>query len=122
MPYHDPAKPYVNFWFASADGGSLRRFLQNFTIEAMKGLEANGSLCIGYVHFAAGFVQDGKLNAEFRKRMEFLASLNGWFAPASEILDHLRAGAEPRDRNIPRKRLAKLERKWLFEKLCKGTS
>ena len=62
------------------------------------------------------------VNPEFRKRMEYLASLNGWFVPASEVLDYLRRGAGILDRAISPARLRQLETKWLFEKLRKGTS
>jgi hypothetical protein len=120
QPYHDPAKPYANFWFTSANGGTLARFLKNFTAERLKHLEAAGGLCIAYVHFAYGFVEDGTLNAAFRKRMELLANLNGWFVPASQVLDHLRSGAGTRERGMTPELLRQLERKWVFEKLLKG--
>jgi len=122
QPYHDPTRPYVNFWFTSADGANLKRFLANCTIEKFKRLEEAGGLCIAYVHFGYGFVENGTVNAEFRKRLEFLASLNGWFAPASQVLDHLRQGAGTGERAITPKRLCQLERKWLLEKLFKGTT
>jgi hypothetical protein len=122
QPYHDPAKPYVNFWFTSTDGATLKSFLANFTMEKMKRLADAGGLCITYVHFAVGFAEDGKVNPEFRKRLEYLASLNGWFVPASRVLDHLRQGAGVQERVIAPKRLRHLERKWLLEKLLKGTT
>lgn len=122
QPYHDPAKPYVNFWFTSADGGWVKSFLANFTPQKLKRLQEAGGLCIAYVHFARGFVENGKVHGEFRKRMEYLASLNGWFVPASQVLDYLRQGAGPRERIIPPERLRRLEGKWLLEKLFKGTT
>jgi len=122
QPYHDPAKPYVNFWFTSADGGTLKRFLKNFTMERLQRLEDAGGLCIAYVHFAYGFVENGTVDLEFRKRMELLAALNGWFVPASRVLDHLRQGAGTSPRSITPEKLRQLERKWLFEKMLKGTT
>ncbi len=122
QPYHDPAKPYVNFWFTSADGGFIRTFLDNFTIPKLKRLQEAGGLCIAYVHFGRGFVANGKVHSEFRKRMEYLASLNGWFVPASQVLDYLRQGAGSRERTLAPKRLRELERKWLFNKLLRGPS
>ncbi len=120
QPYHDPNKPYVNFWFTSADGACAKRFLANFTTEKLKRLENAGGLCIAYVHFAVGFAENRKVNPELRKRMEYLASLNGWFVPASQVLAHLRGGAGTRERTIAPKRLRQLERKWLLEQLCQG--
>src|SRR5581483_2133258 len=122
QPYHDPAKPYVNYWFTSADGTNLKYFLKNFTVAKLKRVHDEGSLCIAYVHFAYRFTQDGKVNEEFRKRMEFIRSLNGWFAPASSVLDHLRHGANLNERSIAPDRLRKLERTWLFQKMLKGTT
>jgi hypothetical protein len=122
QPYHDPARPYVNFWFTSADGGNLKSFLANFSADKFQRLESAGGLCIAYVHFAKGFVQNGEVHTEFRRRMEFLATLNGWFAPASQVLDYLRKGAGPPERVIAPKRLRQIERAWLLEKIFKGTS
>ena len=122
QPYHDPAKPYVNFWFTSADGSFIKSFLANFTLPKIKRLQEAGGLCIAYVHFARGFVKNGNVHPEFRKRMEYLASLNGWFVPASKVLDHLRQGGGTRERTLPSKRLRELERKWLLKKLLQGPS
>jgi hypothetical protein len=122
QPYHDPAKPFVNFWFTSADGNNLNCFLKNFTEDKLKLLQETGGLCIAYVHFAYGFMQNGIVNTEFQKRMEFLSSLNGWFAPASHVLDYLRRGAGVSERTISPERLARVERKWLWEKMFKGTT
>lgn len=120
QPYYDPAKPYVKFWFTSSDGGRLDRFLKNFTVEGLKRVEAGGGLCIAYVHFGYDFTKDGTVNLEFQKRLEFLSTLNGWFVPASQILDHLRQGQGTIQRTIPHKRLRQLERKWLFQRLFNG--
>ncbi|MDR3412361.1 MAG: hypothetical protein P4L87_15715 [Formivibrio sp.] len=122
LPYHDPGRSFVNFWFPSADGGNLKRFLANFTTDKLDRLEAEGGVCIAYVHFAAGFAENGVVNPEFRKRMEHLSTLNGWFATASEVLEHLRGSASIKDRIIAPNRLSQLERKWLLEKLLKGTT
>ncbi len=52
-PYHDSAKPFVNFWFTSTDGGTVTRFLKNFSFEKFRRLEAGGGMCIAYVHFGS---------------------------------------------------------------------
>ncbi len=117
MPYHDLSRPYVNFWFASADGGSPRKFLSNFTIPKIDRLAAAGGLCIAYVHFAAGFAKDGKLDPNFIRIMEYVASRNAWVAPLSQVLDYLRANARPEERVLSRKRLAQIEAQWLRRKI-----
>jgi hypothetical protein len=122
QPYHDPQKPFVNFWFTSADGGTINRFLENFTMKKLQRLADGGGLCIAYMHFANGFMDSKEVNAEFQKRMRFLAGLNGWFVPASQALEHLRGGAGTNQRTISPQRLQQLETRWLLEKLFKGTT
>jgi hypothetical protein len=122
MPYHDPAKPYVNFWFASTEGPTLRSFLRHFTVQNIDRLVAEGGLCIAYVHFAKGFAPNGRVEPEFRQRLEYIASQDGWFAPASEVLDYLRQNASRSERSIAPARLRHLELRWLLSKLTKGTT
>ena len=122
MPYHDAARPFVNYWFASANGSSLRRFLENFTYERLDALVERGSLSVAYVHFAAGFAEGGRVNEEFRRRLEHLARAGGWFAPVSEVLDYLRAGQGTAERAISTEELRRLETRWLASKVRGGTS
>jgi hypothetical protein len=122
MPYHDPAKPYVNFWFASTESPTLRSFLRHFTVQNIDWLVAEGGLCIAYVHFAKGFAPNGRVEPEFRQRLEYIASQDGWFAQASEVLDYLRQNASCSERSIAPARLRHLELRWLLSKLTKGTT
>ena len=117
MPYHDATKPYVNYWFASSDGGNLKTFLRNFTEEKIDQLVEQHGACIAYVHFAGGFVRNGQLVPEFRNRIEYIASKGGWYAPVTAVLDHLRAGGNYSSRTISPESLDKLEIHWLARKL-----
>jgi hypothetical protein len=118
MPYHDPEKPYVNFWFAAADGGNLVTFLKNFTQEKIDEMIRQGGLCIAYVHFAGGFTSKGRVHPEFRKRIEYIASKNGWFVPVSVALDYLRGNRSPEERAITPAALDRLEARWLRNKVA----
>lgn len=122
MPYHDPGRPFVNYWFASSNGSSLRRFLDNFTYEKLDALIEAGSLSVAYVHFAAGFAEGGRVDAEFRRRLEYIAKAGGWFAPVSEVLDYLRGSQDTRERSIAAADLRRLETRWLAGKVRGGTS
>jgi hypothetical protein len=122
MPYHDPAKPYVNFWFASTEGPTLDSFLRHFTVQNIDRLVAEGGLCIAYVHFAKGFAPNGRVDPEFRKRLEYITAQDGWFAPVSGVLDYLRKNASRCERRIAPARLRQLELRWLLSKLTKGTT
>jgi hypothetical protein len=58
---------------------------------------------------------------EFRKRMEHLAGQDGWFAPVSVILDHLRGQETPLERSIGKEALNRLELRWLANKVRHAT-
>ena len=107
----------MNLWFAASEGGSLNRFLRTYTRANIERLADEGGLSIAYVHFGSNFVRDGVVDAEFGRRLEFMARHDGWFAPASEILDFLRGPAVPEQRAISPAGLARLEARWLARKL-----
>ncbi|MFC1717383.1 hypothetical protein ACFL6S_27230 [Candidatus Poribacteria bacterium] len=121
MPYHDPSRPYVNYWFASSDGPNVRSFCDLISEENQDLLEKSGGACIAYTHFANDFLIDGKLDPEFVRLIKALSSRDGWFVPASTMLEHLRSQAGWRS-DIDPKRLRRLEWKWLLGKLAHGTS
>lgn len=91
MPYRVRGKErYSNFWFSSSDGHSVREFVQLLHPEAVDRLEEEGGCSIVYTHFGDGFADDeGNLNPVFVQRMRYVAQKEGWFVPASTILDYL---------------------------------
>ncbi len=91
MPYHDPRRPYVRFWFSGSDGAGVRRFCRLLDDEAQDRLVASGGACVVYTHLGSGFVSGGRLDDGFKSAMTRLAGRGGWYAPASTLLDHLRA-------------------------------
>jgi hypothetical protein len=119
MPYHDPARPLVNYWYASSEGSRLSTFLARLTEANQEKLEEEGGGCIMYTHFGHGFVENGKLNPQFRSAMERLARRNGWFAPVAQVLNRLGAGGE---RVITDAHRSRLERRWLLHKIRFGTA
>jgi len=120
MPYHDPARPYVNYWFASSEGANVDSFNRTLCQRNQDRLERRGGACIMYTHFANGFYADGHLNRRFQELMERLAARNGWFVPVSRLLDHI-LQTRGHHELTPRER-ARLERKWLLHKLLVGTT
>jgi hypothetical protein len=73
-----------------------------------------------YTHFGHGFVEDQKLDPRFSELMTRLSRKNGWFVPVSTLLDHLagrrgpfQIGASERNR---------LQNRWLWQKIFRGTS
>jgi hypothetical protein len=120
MPYFDPLRPYVRAWYSASEGHDVSAFLKTLRPGQQDRLEAEGGACIMYTHFGHGYVRDGKLCAEFRRTMEYLARKNGWFVPVSELLDFLAKinGLTVLDDRLRRR----LETRWLLEKLFRGTS
>lgn len=93
MPYRLEDKPYVPYWFPTSDGDNLDWFEELLKPENLDRLEHEGGVCLVYTHLGAGSFNgpDGLAHKRFEARIKDLASRNGWFAPASEILDYLRA-------------------------------
>lgn len=120
MPYHDPLRPYVNYWFASAEGANLRSFNQQLSAVNQDRLEQEGGACIMYTHFGAGFFTDGHIDSQFAELINRLSSKNGWFVPVSTLLDYL---ITKRGHHVVTKQeRSRLERRWLVNKLFTGTS
>lgn len=114
MPYNDPSKPYVNYWFASSDGNNVKTFNKCISNENQDRLEEEGGACIMYTHFSEGFCQDGQLSEQFKIQMKRLSKKNGWFVPVTTLLEFLRK----KNKNIVNKKhIGELEWKWLFDKL-----
>lgn len=116
MPYHDPARPYVNWWFAASHAPRLAPFLDLVTLQNLDRLEAEGGVCIVYTHFGVDFAPDGKLDRRFVDAMEALAGRPGWFVPVSRVLDHIRAS---RTAEIPLAagERAAMERRWIVDQV-----
>jgi hypothetical protein len=119
MPYHDPDRRYVNYWFASSGGSIAADFNECVSEKNQDQLEAENGACIMYTHFSFGFYQDGKLNKRFKYLMKRLGNKNGWFVPVSELLDYLLNFKG--HHIIKNKERNWLERKWLSSKILIGT-
>lgn len=118
MPYHDPERPYVNYWFASSNGARIVAFNNCLLEQNQDRLEEEGGACIMYTHFACGFYEDNSLNSRFKFLMNRLSKKNGWFVPVSTLLDYLLAVKGHHD--ITGKERNRMERKWLLHKIRVG--
>jgi hypothetical protein len=120
MPYHDPQRPYVNFWFASTEGAKVQSFNSALSEKNQDRLEAEGGACIMYTHFANSFCIGGRLDKRFESLIKRLAKKSGWFVPVSTLLDYLKE--HNGEHAITRAQKAMLERKWLWHKIKVGTT
>ena len=120
MPYQDPEKSYVNYWFASSEGHNVNVFNKCLSNENQDRLEEEGGACIMYTHFADGFYQNGKLSEQFKIQMKRLSKKNGWFVPLSTLLEFLKK--KNKTQIISNSQRRALEWKWLFDKLILGST
>ena len=114
--YRDPATPYVNAWFDSCHGPRIEPFLDRLRPERLERLVEDGGLCLMYTHFGVDFVDErGAPDPRLVTALERLRSLDGWFAPVSSVLDHLRGqrGVVTLDRRAA----ARHEYRWIGDRL-----
>ena len=118
MPYVEPKKKYSNYWFSSSDGGDAEVFTKLISKQNVDKLVRNKGLCIVYTHLAANFVDNnGQVNPLFKERMEYLSRQNGWFVPASEILDYL--SSQTKNRNAGWFYFLMMDIRWLIPQCIK---
>ena len=115
MPYHDPARPYVNYWFAASEGPRVESFNAIMHEENQDRLVREGGACIMYTHLGVGFLEKGKINTRFKALMERMSKMNGWFVPVHILLDFIQQAKE--NHNITQVERRHLERRWLWHKL-----
>lgn len=118
MPFHDPSRPYVNLWFLSGHAPRVDTLLDRLAPARLDRLEASGGLCILYTHLGLGTSNGGVVDGRLRRALTDLAGRDGWFAPVSEVLDHLR-GTGPSAVLTDRDR-ARMERRWLLDRVRSG--
>jgi hypothetical protein len=121
MPYHDPARPFVKYWFASSEGDKGPAFIERISEANQDRLEAEGGACVMYTHFGHGFVDDkGRLVPRFVRLMERLAGKDAWFVPVSVLLDYLLVRRP--DPVLTDAQRAALEGRWLSHKIRYGSA
>ena len=108
---------YSNYWFSSSDGMRLSYFLNLLAKEKIDRLIKEKGCCIVYTHFAYDFVDEhGHLDDRFKETIDYISSKNGWFAPASDILDYILCDAEY---NASILYEMKMDLKWTIERFQK---
>ncbi|WP_426571971.1 hypothetical protein [Aquihabitans sp. McL0605] len=117
MPYHDPVRPYVNWWFAASHAPTADAFVELLAPERLDRLEAQGGACILYTHLGLKFTDpDGVPDPRVVEALQRVAERRGWFAPVSAILDHLRterAGDAP----LTGRERSRLENRWITDQV-----
>lgn len=108
---------YSNYWFSSSDGMRLEPFLRLLAKEHVDQLAQERGCAIVYTHFAYDFVDErGILNEDFKQAVDYLASKNGWFVPAGQLLDYI---LQNRDYEPSKLYEVGMDIKWLIERVKK---
>lgn len=117
MPYRDPGRPYVRWWFSATDAEDVDEFNQLLQPERQRQLEAEGGVCIIATHFGKGFGGGGTAHPETRRLLELLAARNGWFPPVGELLDWLRARHQ--SDGLPSREWRRMQWRWARDLLAR---
>ena len=88
--YRDDAMPWVSTWFITADAPDAHAFGRLVTRDAIDALRRRKGHVIISTHIGKGFVdKSGNVDKQIEQTLRYLASLNGWFVPVSDLLDWL---------------------------------
>lgn len=90
MPYRDPNRPLVPWWFSGSDAEGCEAFNRLLRHQNQDRLEREGGVCIVATHLGKEFAPGGNLDPSFRATMEELSARNGWFVPVGQLLDWMR--------------------------------
>lgn len=91
MPYRDPRRPIVPWWFSATDADDAEAFVHLVTTENVGRLEDEGGACIVATHVGKGFAPGGRLRSDVERALRVVAERGGWFVPVGTLLDHLQA-------------------------------
>jgi hypothetical protein len=94
MPYRDPARPLIPWWFSASDAEGVEEFNQLIHPRQQERLQREGGFCVVATHFGKDFVRHGVVNPVTRARLEELSQRPGWFPTTGHLLDWLRARRE----------------------------
>lgn len=118
MPYRDPRRPHVRFWFSATDAEAGEDFVRMFTPRRLDRLEREGGFCILATHLAKRYTVDGKVRSDVRERFEDLAGREGWFPTVAELLDWLRERRT--DDSLPASEWRRMQWRWARDLFWRG--
>lgn len=117
-PYREKEKDlYSNYWFSSSDAMTADMFVKLLSKDNIDRLERENGCAIIYTHFGYGFVdKNNQLREDVRRAIEYAAEKDGWFAPASEILDFMLEN-KAESEYITKAANVMLDIKWIAERV-----
>ena len=90
-PFRDSAKQSGPLFFNTTDASDVSVFNKFINIASIDKLREQNGWAIVSTHLGKGFYRDNRLDPEFKRSMEYLANLPGWFVPVSQLLDFISA-------------------------------
>lgn len=115
MPYQDPRRPLVRWWFSATDAEDVEAFNLMLRPENLDRLEREGGICIIATHFGKRFVTDGAVHPDTRSALENLSRRPGWFPPVGKLLDWMRQ-RRPFP-GLPRREWTRMQWRWATDLL-----
>ena len=91
FPYRLRSTPFVNYWFPTSDAPDVEAFNRLLTRDGLDTLCQESGVSIISTHLGKGFCKNGQPNRQTADILRYLATLPGWFVPASDILGFLMA-------------------------------
>ena len=86
-PFHDSDKMHKPLFFNTVEASDVAVFNKFINKSSIDKLRNQNGWAIISTHLGKRFYRNNCLDPEFRKSMEYLASLPGWFVPVSQLLD-----------------------------------
>ena len=114
MPYRDPRRPAVPWWFSASDAEGVHEFNELIAPAAQDRLEREGGFCIVATHLGKGFAPNGVVHPDTTRLLTRLAAKPGWFVPVGELLDWLRA-ARPESSALPVWEWRQMQWRWMAD-------
>lgn len=90
-PYRDTTKQSNPVFFNTTEASDVLVFNKFINKASIDKLRSQNGWAIVSTHLGKGFYTGNSLDPEFKRSMEYLASLPGWFVPVSQLLDFISA-------------------------------
>jgi hypothetical protein len=113
MPYRDPKRPFVRWWFSATDAEDCASFNHLLDESSQDRLELEGGVCIVATHLGKGFTRNGKINPRTEMLLRRLSRKRGWFPTVSELLDWLQSSRQRE--TLPRAEWRRMQVRWAFD-------
>jgi hypothetical protein len=111
MPYRDPSRPLVQWWFSAVDAEGADECAVLLRDSEQARLEEEGGVCIVATHLGKGYGSGGRVHSGVERALRSLARRSGWFPPVGELLDWLRR--QRQDEILPTGEWRRMQWRWM---------